>query len=64
MERMQVFTGGLGIGQRWRTGQQPDVCRVVSIDPVLRRVEVEDGAGQVESDTIEHFLLTHRAVAC
>jgi hypothetical protein len=64
MERMQAFTGGLGIGQRWRTGRHPDVCRVVSIDPALRLVEVEDGTGHIESDTIEHFLKTHRAEAC
>jgi hypothetical protein len=64
MEQMLAFTGGLGIGQRWRTARRRDVCRVVSIDPALHLVEVEDGTGHIESDTIEHFLKTHRAEAC
>ena len=60
---MTVFTGGLGIGQCWRGRKRRDVCRVVAIDPALHFVEVEDAAGRVESDTIEHFLKTHYAAA-
>ena len=54
---------GLGIGQRWR-GVDPDgTCRVVTIDPLLHTVEVEDPSGEIQSDTIEHFLSTHFAEA-
>jgi len=54
---------GLQIGQHWRSGALDEVCRVVTIDPLLHTVEVEDPAGQVECDTIEHFLSTHFAEA-
>jgi hypothetical protein len=37
---------------------------VVVIDPTLDLVEVEDDAGLIESDSIRHFLSTHRAVGC
>jgi hypothetical protein len=61
---MTEFTGGLGIGQSWRERDRSEICRVVTIDPALHMIEVEDGAGHVERDTIEHFLLTHYATAC
>jgi hypothetical protein len=61
---MTTFVGGLGIGQAWRISTGLDVCRVVTIDPALHLVDFEDVAGHIESDTIEHFLSTHRAEAC
>ena len=64
MQKMTQFTGGLGIGQCWRGRKRPGVCRVVTIDPALHLIEVEDAAGQITSDTIEHFLKTHYATAC
>jgi hypothetical protein len=64
MQQMTTFTGGIGIGQCWRGRRRRDVCRVVTIDPALQLIEVEDATGQVESDTIEHFLKTHHAIAC
>jgi hypothetical protein len=54
---------GLGIGQRWRDSTRPMIFRVVTIDPVLHTVEIEDPFGVFESDTIEHFLSTHFAEA-
>lgn len=60
-ERTQ-FPGGLGIGQCWHDrSRTPAVCRVVGIDPALHVVEVENQAGQLEQDSIEHFLSTHDA---
>jgi hypothetical protein len=64
MHKMTVFCGELGIGQCWRGRKRRDVCRVVTIDPALHLIEVEDAAGRIESDTIEHFLKTHDAAAC
>ena len=64
MKEMTMFAGGLGIGQCWRGRKRRDICRVVTIDPALHLIEVEDAAGQVERDTIEHFLKTHYATAC
>jgi hypothetical protein len=61
---MQKFEGGLGIGQRWRDRSRTTVLRVVSIDPALHCVEVEDTFGHVEVDTIEHFVKTHYPEAC
>ena len=53
------FPGGLGIGQSWRGRRQSDLLRVVGIDPALQVIEVESSAGDVERDSIEHFLATH-----
>jgi hypothetical protein len=58
-----MFTEGLGIGQSWTDQACEEVCRVVAIDPALRLVEIEDQRGRLESDTIEHFLSTHRAAS-
>jgi hypothetical protein len=60
---IRMLTEGLGIGQAWTDQACTEVCRVVAIDPALRLVETEDQRGQLESDTIEHFLSTHRAAA-
>lgn len=60
---MTTFIGGLGIGQAWRSRCHRELCHVVGIDPALRLVEIEDQLGRFQSDTIEHFLSTHRAEA-
>jgi hypothetical protein len=53
------FPGGLLIGQSWRERDETHICRVVRIDPALHVIEVESAGGDVERDTIEHFLATH-----
>jgi len=63
MAEMTTFSGGIGIGQCWRGRKRRELCRVVTIDPALHLIEIEDSAGRVESDTIEHFLKTHYAEA-
>jgi hypothetical protein len=47
------------IGQSWRERDETHICRVVRIDPALHVIEVESAGGDVERDTIEHFLATH-----
>jgi hypothetical protein len=54
---------GLRIGQCWRDRTRPIIFRVVTIDPVISMVEIEDPSGLFESDTIEHFLSTYLAEA-
>jgi hypothetical protein len=59
------FFGGLRVGQHWHERRRSAaVCRVVTIDPALHVVDFEDLAGQIQQDTIEHFLSTHVAEAC
>jgi hypothetical protein len=62
MNQTQEITCGLAIGQAWQD-RRAEVCRVVTIDPTMHLIEVEDRAGHVETDTIEHFLSTHFARA-
>jgi hypothetical protein len=59
---MRRFVGGLGIGQAWWSNNSS--VRVVTIDPAMHTVNVESASGQIESDTIEHFLATHQTDLC
>jgi hypothetical protein len=51
--------GGLMIGQAAMDRNGCPSLRVVVIDPDLNMVEVEDSAGTVLIDTIDHFIASH-----
>jgi hypothetical protein len=48
---------GIAIGQG--VTEPDDGFRVVAIDPDLNTVEIENSAGTVVSDTIEHFTASY-----
>jgi hypothetical protein len=58
-EPAQQQFAGLVIGQEFESNAHA-VLRVVAIDPELRCVLAEDGAGVSHIDDIEHFTSTHR----
>ena len=60
---MEDRLGGLAIGQTWKDSSNGPSVRVVAIDPELHSVEAEDPAGDVISDSIEHFTATHEPLA-